>query len=104
MYVLRNTNKKSKYFGQLCVSPNKYCGSVYVRYADNKSIYTNVNNFAIVHEIRKGEIVKVGDRTWKINDFGYDTIYLTDGRPFSFKSITTWFYLKNCFRFGAKLE
>ena len=78
MYVLRNTNKKSKYFGQLCVSPNKY--------------------------FRKGEIVKVGDKTWKINDFGYDAIYLTDGRPFSFKSITTWFYLKNCFRFGAKLE
>lgn len=54
MFVLQNTNPRSKKYGQICIAHENY-GSQYVYYADRKCIFTKVSNFNVIAEVNRGD-------------------------------------------------
>ena len=57
IYMLYNTNKRSKYYGKICISKNHPLdGSQYVFYRDGKSIYTRTVQFRVLRQIPNGYV------------------------------------------------
>lgn len=104
MYILKNTNPKSKFFGQLCVSYDRF-GTTYVFYRNRKTVWTNVNGFLVYREYKHDDIVIYKGKQYKFNSFGGGTVnlYHLNQGIIGGARLLPYEFLNRCVNWGATL-
>lgn len=104
MYILKNTNPKSKFFGQLCVSYDRF-GTTYVFYRNRKTVWTNVSGFLVYREYKRDDIVIYNGKQYKFNSFcgGAVNLYHLNQGAFGGVRLQPYEFLNHCVNWGATL-
>ena len=102
MYILKNTNPKSKFFGQLCVSYDRF-GTTYVFYKNRKTVWTNVSGFIVYREYKRDDVVIYKGKQYKFNSFVCGTVNLYHLGAFIGVRLPPYEFLNHCVNWGATL-
>lgn len=104
MYILKNTNPKSKFYGWLCVSYDCF-GTTYVFYKNRKTVWTNVDGFPVYREYKRDDIVVYKGKRYKFNSFCGGTVNLHNPNNGAFGGIRLppCEFLNCCVNWGATL-
>lgn len=101
MYILKNTNTKSKFYGKYCISYNAY-DTAYVYYDNGKCVWTNVNGFDRVKVYRRGDVVYYRTQRLQFQYYHGSCVYLIN-EAFQNICIHPKDFLRHCYKGGVRL-
>lgn len=101
MYILKNTNLKSKFYGKYCISYNAY-DTTYVYYDNGKCVWTNVNGFTRVKLYNRGDTVRYKNKNLQFQYYHGASVHLIN-EAFQSVCIHPKEFLKYCYKGGVRL-